>query len=185
MTQPPLDLLRPIFEEPPEGLDDGVPRFGHLIAAMGGMEGIEMARAFAVAGDRLLAAAADQGETWEAAHPILFCYRHTLELYLKALVEPGQRHHKLDALWQALLRRIDGRYSAGQIAWLGERITEFHSIDPGSTAFRFHDAHPQGIDPELWVDFHHLKRTTCTMFQALERIWLDLMSDRTGPTQMP
>ncbi len=144
-----------------------------------------MARAFAVAGDRLLAAAADQGETWEAAHPILFCYRHTLELYLKALVEPGQRHHKLDALWQALLRRIDGRYSAGQIAWLGERITEFHSIDPGSTAFRFHDAHPQGIDPELWVDFHHLKRTTCTMFQALERIWLDLMSDRTGPTQMP
>ena len=169
-------MHRPIFEDPSDALGEGEHHFGHLIAAMGGMEGIEMARAFAVAGHRLLAGAGKAGETWEAAHPILFCYRHALELYLKALVQPEQRNHGLQDLWAALRNRIRGRFRTDHVIWLGARVQEFQTIDPRSTAFRYHDAHPQHIDPELWVDFNHLAVQASRMFEAMEAIRLWLMA---------
>ena len=167
------DLNRAIFDRPPDSLGEDESHNGHLVLAMGVMEAIEIAQASAVAGDRLLAEAQRSGETWEAAHPILYCYRHALELYLRAWVQPEKRNHYLNVLWSALHNRI----LEDHIAWLGNRVLEFHHVDQRSAAFQYHDAHPQGIEPELWVDFHKFARRAKWMFKAVETIWRRMMSD--------
>lgn len=167
-----------IFTDPPEGLGEDEYYFGTFVVGIGGMDGIEVARAFAVAGNRLLEAAENQRESWEAAYPILFCYRHALELYLKAVLPKSERNHSLGNLLKALSPHLAGRYPEDQVAWLLGCIAEFDRVDPKSTLFRYHDGLSSSYrkgekpDPELWVDFKNLRRSTAKMFQGLERIRL-------------
>ncbi|MDT3669646.1 MAG: hypothetical protein ROZ37_04850 [Aromatoleum sp.] len=170
-----------IFTEPPDGLGERDFHFETFVPEIGCMEQIEVGRAFAEAADRLLAAAAAQRESWEAAHPILFCYRHALELYLKALMPNTKHGHRLRDLAELLRPHIEVRYPADQVAWLLDRIAEFDRLDPKSTVFRYPDgpltSYKAGEqpDPELWVDFRRLQRTTARMFQGLERVRLHLL----------
>lgn len=170
-----------IFTDPPDGLGEHDFHFGTYAIGIGGMNEIEVARAFAAAADRLLATAEEQRESWEAAYPILFCYRHALELYLKGLMPSTRLGHKLGDLAQSLMLLIEGRYPADQVRWLIDRIAEFDRLDPRSTLFRYPDAplssYKTGAqpDPETWVDFRHLQRSTTKMFQGLERIHLHLL----------
>jgi len=142
------------------------------------MNEFEVARAFADAADRLLATAAERRESWEAAYPILFCYRHALELYLKALM-PNERHgHRLGDLAKSLKLHIESQYPADQVSWLLDRIVEFDRLDPKSTVFRYpdgvHSSYKAGAEPDLetWVDFKRLQRSAQKMFQGFERIRL-------------
>jgi len=165
-------MTRTIFEEPP---DDMELRAGALLVNWNGNSGVaapEVSIAFRVAAERLLDAALANNETWEAAYPILFCYRHGLEVSLKSLVPGATRHHGVADLWAALLPRLAGHYPAGQLAWLADRIAEFEHVDPCSTAFRYADAVPTCRAPELWVDFHHLKASAAKLFDALDRLRL-------------
>lgn len=165
-------MTRPIFEEPP---DDMALRAGALLVNWNGNAGVaasEVSSAFRVAAERLLDAALANNETWEAAYPILFCYRHGLEVSLKSLVPGAPRQHGLADLWATLQPRLAGQYPAGQLAWLNDRIAEFEHVDPRSTAFRYADAVPSGRAPELWVDFHHLKASAALLFDALDRLRL-------------
>lgn len=170
-----FDLDRPIFEDPPDGLGEQEFHFGLLIVGMGGMYGIEVAWAFREAGDRLLEAALAKRESWEAAYPVLFCYRHAMEVFLKAVLPGAKKQHGLDKLWDELSPYLEGHYRSEHLGWLRDRIMEFHQIDPRSTAFRYHDVEPQG-PCELWVDFHHLRYKVDLIFNALERVRLYLSS---------
>ena len=165
-------MTRPIFEEPP---DDMALRAGALLVNWNGKAGgaaPDVSAAFRVAAERLLDAALANNETWEAAYPILFCYRHGLEVSLKSLVPGASRQHGLAGLWAALQPRLAGQYPAGQLARLGDCIAEFEQVDPRSTAFRYADAVPAGRAPELWVDFHHLKASAASLFDAFDRLRL-------------
>lgn len=165
-------MTRPIFEEPP---DDIALRAGALLINWNGNAGVaapEVSGAFRVAAERLLDAALANNETWEAAYPILFCYRHGLEVSLKSLLPGAPQKHGLAGLWAALQPRLAEKYRADQLVWLGDRIAEFERVDPRSTAFRYADAVPAGRTPELWVDFHHLKASAASLFDALDRLRL-------------
>jgi hypothetical protein len=163
-------MSRPIFEEPP---DDMPNRAGALIinwAGEAGMSAPEVRDAFQTAAERLLDAAIGRREHWEALYPILFCYRHALEIALKAALPAAAHDHRLPNLWNNLQPRLVGRMPPDQITWLGERIAEFIHVDPRSTAFRYHDAVPSDRDTELWVDFHHLKATMARLLSMLTLI---------------
>ena len=182
-----IDLTRPIFEEPPDDLGQQEFHFGTLILSLGGLEGLEVARAFAEAGDRLIEAAAIKNESWEAACPILFSYRHALELYLKVLLPLAPRNHKLAKLAQLLEPQLQG-YQASHVTWLLARVAEFDRVDPSSTVFRYHDGAQMAYkvgnapDPELWVDFHHLRKITRLLFEALETVRLHQLDRGRGST---
>jgi HEPN domain-containing protein len=172
--------INDIFTEPPDGLGENDFYFGTFVAGIGSMEGIEVARTFAEAANRLLESAKMQRESWEAAYPILFCYRHALELYLKALLPNAKHGHQLGELAQTLKTHLDRRYPENQVTWMLSRIAEFDRLDPKSTVFRYHDGsatsyksgeHP---NPELWVDFKRLQKSTAKLFHALEMIYLHL-----------
>src|SRR5687767_8211122 len=104
------DDVHKIFTDPPNGLGEEDFYFGTFVPGMGSMENVEVARAFAEAADRLMEAAATRQESWEAAYPILFCYRHALELYLKALLPEGTQGHRLSDLVQLLIPYLVGHY---------------------------------------------------------------------------
>lgn len=179
MNDAPFLLTTPIFTDPPDDLDGD--SCGALLVGLGTMqtiEKIEVARSFREAADLLLKEAARWNEGWKSARPVLFCFRHALELYLKAIV-PHQRNHDLSHLRDHLESLITPRYPAEQVQVLLDRIIEFHQIDPASTTFRYAESSDYAyqkrdlpIPPiELWVNFPHLQFVMGQIFDALEIIW--------------
>ena len=115
-------------------------------------------------------------EAWsrqKLVYPIVFCYRHFLELTLKAMlkeygsmgnVPENWSHHSLKDLWQAfreLLRNLDSDHPEETgIDAVEHCIIEFEKIDPFSDAFRYPDrkGQPFDIDHES-IDLPHLRDT--------------------------
>lgn len=96
--------------------------------------------------------------------PILFCYRHTTELYLKAILPDAPLRHGLDDLASQLQKKIAGNYRSDHVDQL---IGRFMScVESTSTVFRYADAAEEAYkdsgvanpDPELRMDFSHLRR---------------------------
>ncbi len=182
-TNVPGDASRPLFQEPPDDLGNLEWTPGALLVALGSYseyERIELARAFRTAAERLMDSAISAREGWEAVYPILFCYRHTTELYLKAILVDAPFRHGLDELASELQKKILGKYRHDHVDRLIGRIRELHRIDPSSTVFRYADGAERAYknsgvslpDPELWVDFPHLRRSLGDVFNALDMIWL-------------
>ena len=115
-------------------------------------------------------------EAWRSrklVYPIVFCYRHFLELTLKAILEDygsmgdvtrKRTHHKLEDLWEdfrTLLRNLDSDHLQEKATDAVEYcIAEFEKIDPFSDAFRYPDrkGQPFDIDHES-IDLPHLRDT--------------------------
>lgn len=163
-------MKRPIFEEPPE--DMGIHAGALLLNWNGnaGVVGAEVGVAFRVAAERLLDAALASNETWQATYPILFCYRHGLEVCLKSLLPDASHDHGLLRHWSVLRTRLAGHVPEDHLTWLGDRIGEFERMDPRSTAFRYADATPKDRPPELWVDFYHLRSSAEKLFGAIDHL---------------
>jgi len=70
-------------------------RHGALIGGMGCRDWRQVARAYKLAADELVKLALTEHERHELDFPILFMYRHTVELYLKAALENPPEHHDL------------------------------------------------------------------------------------------
>lgn len=78
-------------------------------------------------------------------YPIVFCYRHFLELTVKAILEeygePSDKHHKLETLWidfRKLLCRFHLEHTGEEdLSAIEVCIAEFAKIDPLSQTFRY------------------------------------------------
>ena len=127
--------------------------------------------------------------TPEAAYPALFLARHTLELYLKGLVpdwdnqRPKQSNrHAIGYLVQILSVELKKDYHDHEVAALSKFLTQISMIDPKSMAFRYPDGAVVSLqgapidDPEIWINFHHLKQSLSLTFEALDRIWTKRIS---------
>lgn len=166
-----LDLSWRLFADPP---DEPETHYGAMLVNYNGntaRDTYDMAKSYRVAAFRLLDIAGTHGEAWESVDPILFCFRHSLELNLKAIENDNrQRVHGLKPLADALHMRLSARYPAQQIDWLRDRVHEFDTVDPRSTAFRYDDAAAPGTPAESWVDFTKLRHIMNTIFEALDNI---------------
>ncbi|HLG46308.1 MAG TPA: hypothetical protein VKY24_08715 [Reyranella sp.] len=75
-------------------------------------------------------------------HPILFLYRHSIELRLKGLINEygsdlAPTRHELDALYAAA-KQVIQRYAPNTYFDKVDRIiAELHAIDPNSQTFRY------------------------------------------------
>lgn len=171
MTEVRLNLNWRLFADPP---DEPEMRYGAMLVNYNGNTArntYDMAMSYRVAAFRLLDAACEHGEAWESVDPILFCFRHALELNLKSLHRGERlRVHGLKAMTDALHARLSTRYPVQQVDWLRDRLHEFDTVDPRSTAFRYDDAASPSTPPELWVDFAKLRQIMNTMFEALDAI---------------
>lgn len=109
-----------------------------------------MTDGYKTAGDLMVKAAGDNGLARDTlVFPIIFNYRHFLEISLKYLlatygpmvgIEPNWRSHDLAVLWESVLQVLDGYGTtdpddADPI--VGAIILEFAKIDPNSYAYRY------------------------------------------------
>ena len=98
--------------------------------------------------------------------PIIFNYRHFLEVSLKYLlatygpavgVAPNWRSHDLATLWGSVLEMLDKYGSADTDEAdpvVGEIILEFAKIDPGSYAYRYPVDRHGRLLPVAQTDLH-------------------------------
>ncbi len=158
----------PIFQEVPDDLDETCTH-GVLFSSMWVRPLIEVARAYKYAADELVKEALGCSEPHLLDYPILYTYRHTLELYMKiALDDPEQalvHGHDLVALAKAVERK-HGRKVA---EWVMTRLQEFDEVDPLSDLFRYADKAPQHRQHvEMWIGFTQLKSVMDSLCEAFE-----------------
>jgi len=160
-----------IFQDVPEDIDET----WHWGALIGGMaeerDDAEVARAFRQAADVLTREALRTRLPWELSYPILFTYRHAIELYLKAILKPGKRNHNLSTLVDALDELGRTRLGRPLPLWVKERLREFATFDPISTTFRYAGpARAPELGSETWVDYHYLVKTMEVIFRDFEKM---------------
>jgi hypothetical protein len=129
-----------------------------------------MANEFQMAANLLRDAAIKSGTPWFYANPILYLYRHAIELHLKGIVRPSKPTHSLRKLNNALIKYVKTTYdfdiSGG---WLTDTISEFANIDPDSTRFRYakNNQGQPNFAAEQEVDLNALKTRLEALFLAL------------------
>jgi hypothetical protein len=154
----------PILQEPPDDLDE---TWRHGILLNGGsVDGyLELARSYKHSAEALLQVALESGEPLDWGYPVLFAYRHSLELYLKIIGRMEEFKHSL----RECVRQVEKRYGRRISSPVREWIIEFDGIDPIGTAFRYADDQAGTLKyAEFWVDFVQLKFAMSHVFQMLD-----------------
>jgi hypothetical protein len=109
-----------------------------------------LGKGYKLAGDRLIQNAFGHAADYEdLIYPIVFCYRHSIELGLKAIIEEhgsvagvmlGKANHDLCNLWKLFLEianELGHSSDADEVIAVGACIEELAAVDGGSTAFRY------------------------------------------------
>lgn len=154
-------LHSPLFQNPSDEMDESW-QHGTIIGGMACRDLPQVARAYKLAADELLEQALTKYEPHELDYPVLFLYRHTVEVYLKAALDNPPEHHDLSQLIQ-LLEAESRKRIAG---WVRDRLWDFHRIDKMAALFRYADPPEEG---ELWIDFHQLRAVINKLVQAIEQ----------------
>ena len=154
-------LHTPVFQEVPDEIDE---TWQHAVV-VGGMASRnlpQVARAYKTAADELLKQAFGQYDPHEIDYPIIFLYRHTIEVYLKAMLKAPPETHDLGRLIELLEQQVGTKIAA----WVKDRLWDFQRMDRHSDVFRYADPPPDG---ELWIDFHQLKAVMDRLVEAFEK----------------
>jgi len=154
-------LNTPLFRDVPDGIDE---TWGHgtLIGGMAARHLAQVARSYKVAADELADRAPASPVPHELDYPVLFLYRHAIELYLKALLSEGPRTHDLGRLIGLLEEQYGGKLDG----WIAHRLRDFHEINRRPDMFRYAESPSGG---ELWIDFHQLQAVLDRLVKAFER----------------
>ncbi len=154
-------LHTPLFRDVPDEIDE---MWGHgsLIGGMAARQLAQVARSYKAAADELAGRALASQEPHELDYPVLFLYRHAIELYLKALLSDRPRTHNLGRL----IDLLEGQYGGKLDGWIADHLRDFHEIDRKSDMFRYADSPSGG---ELWVDFHQLRAVLDRLVEVFGR----------------
>jgi hypothetical protein len=161
-------MTRPLFEEPSVDYEREDPWSGPKGFMFGGWSlpsgtTWEMAEQYFDAANQLIQSIlGGKVEDCRLGTPVLFLYRHWLELAVKSIIPPT-RGHDLAVLTDKLVEHLAGQGIAVP-KWVISRIREIAAIDPGSTAFRYADG---SIPGEIYVSLPHLRDSMMLMYVAL------------------
>ncbi|MBL7647516.1 MAG: hypothetical protein JNK74_15125 [Candidatus Hydrogenedentes bacterium] len=128
-----------------------------------------MALAYKNAADILVQKALDRDETsWEIAAPIMYLYRHSLELSLKWATQSNAKCHDLEGMIQQANERAKQQTGKALHPAVIERMQEFSEFDKKGFAFRYADAGEDAHWIGVTVKLLHLRK-------VMERITADLV----------
>jgi len=154
---------------------------------LGGMVGYgeqDLAESYFLAGDMLIAGVAKgDADARELLNPVMFVYRHGIELYLKCIVRPARKNHSLSALLEAFCHHVRKGYGETVPAVVTKPISEFAKYDQRSDVFRYatdregktHE--PLQYDGEFWIDLPALRAAMAVLRYSFRRV---LWADRAG-----
>lgn len=158
-----VDVTRPLFEEPSEASERSDPWSGPKGFMIGGMSlptKFDLGQEYFDAANTLIEAIRrNEIEDYRVANPVLFLYRHSLEMTLKGMIGIGARGHDLSALADML----EVKYQGDMPKWVTARLKEIAAIDPNSTAFRYAENRDKQskrdvrVDGEIYVSLNHIQ----------------------------
>ncbi len=170
-----LASITPLFQDLPEELDETW-RHGGLVGGFveAAFDNFALADSYKLAGDTLVKAALSDVEVHELLYPILYNYRHAIELYLKGILSPKNKNHDLQVLLQQLRDYLNREHATVIPAWFNNVVLEFVDFDPESTTFRFSEAgvfsRRTGDSGEFWIDLVHMKKVMGWIAESFQRI---------------
>lgn len=159
-----------IFLDIPDDLDETwthVALFGGMVA--GAHDDYSLANNFKKAGDILIQRGLHDLEAYELLYPILYNYRHAIELYLKAIVKPQKRNHDLATLMEQFKKFMQETYSEEVPGWFEDLIGEFIEYDPNATTFRYPGR--TSAPEERMVDLPKLQKIMGILSDAFHRVF--------------
>jgi hypothetical protein len=170
-------MYRPLFEEPTVDIERDHPLdspFGFLIGGMANISYSQLGQQYFDAAI-LLTERVEQGdvEDYRLANPVLFLFRHSVELFLKAAMGDSEKTHNLDVLAHRFEAFIEHEFDAIVPEWIVLRIKELASIDPSSTSFRYGETYDKAaqttvpISGEFHVDLQHFRSGMLALNSAL------------------
>ena len=121
-------------------------------------------------------------------YPIVFSYRHALELALKQLLEdyghwaghaPDFRQHRLEFLWpkcREVIEQFNPGADPAPLDALAKLVGEFSDVDPGSFAFRYaSDTAGRRIDIKIsCIDLLELRNAMAGVHNFLECVGIQI-----------
>jgi hypothetical protein len=162
-----------IQDDVPENLDEPS-RYGLLISSRIHLTQIEIARSYHQAANVLWDKANDSGFPMADCYPVLFAYRHTLELYLKMLGNTGKElDHNLKACMDAVEKHYDKKISPLIKEW----IMTLHQMDETGWHFRY-EPETEGTMDGQWLDWSHFRYAMDSLFNMLDFAWLNMQGSR-------
>lgn len=130
-----------LFRDPGEGdeREDGYSEpHGFLLSGMGPDERESIAYQYLQAANLIVESVRQKRiADYEIAYPVLYLYRHAIEVLLKVLVGGSKNHHRLDALGSDLVIHVREHFGQEVPRWVIEQLNEVARIDPTSQAFRY------------------------------------------------
>lgn len=159
-----------IQDDVPENLDEPS-RYGLLISPRIHLTQIEIARSYHRAANVLWDKAKDSGFPMADCYPVLFAYRHALELYLKMLGNTGKElDHNLKKCMDAVEKHYNKKVSPLTKEW----IMTLHQMDETGWHFRY-EPETEGTMDGQWLDWSHFRYAMDTLFNALDFAWLNML----------
>lgn len=127
-----------------------------------------MALAYKEAADRLVQGALSSKDTsWEIAAPILYLYRHSLELFLKWATQSTAKTHNLEPMIEEVNKQAMELTGQALHPAVIERMQELSEYDKMGFSFRYADADGDAPVKGTTVKLLHLRK-------VMERITSDL-----------
>lgn len=165
-----LDECTPLFFDPLEHLNEGYTQ-GVLHEGLAEIaDAFVLANSYKNAGDRLVDTALANDEALELYLPAIYCYRHAVELYLKAVTGKTDQTHDLNWLFQAFKKRMETDFGQTPPEWFEDIIAVFADFDPYGVSFRYGGSY--GGRGEIVIDLPHVKLKMShlsTSFQNIRR----------------
>lgn len=173
------DLHAPIFTDPPDDIgreDEWSGPYGFLLGGMGDPTNPEIAQQYLDSANQLVCDILEQRvEDYKVAMPILFLYRHAIEMMLKAAMQSGWGH-ELDKLADAFERFIADKHGQQVPQWIIARLHEISDIDPKSMSFRYavklksRRGLPVPLGGEHYIDITRLQRGMNALYFSLASV---------------
>jgi hypothetical protein len=128
----------------------------------------------------------EQVEARDVIQPIMFVYRHGLELYMKCIIPTAAKTHNLGSLLESFCKHARDRYHENPPPWFTKPISEFITYDPTSVTFRYESTNPQlERDGEFWVDLATLAQTMERLRLVLRRVYRSDHFGEIAPFEYP
>jgi hypothetical protein len=168
---------RPLFESPAAALQRSDPSDGAPGFIIGGTANLALQHV----GQQYFDAAFLLSETirngdWEnhrLTNPVLYLYRHSIELFLKAALGGREKTHDLAGLSDEFRTFVKAEFDADLPDWISNRLKELSALDPRSTAFRYSQNFDRvsktdlPVKGEFHVDLAHLHSAMFALNSAL------------------
>jgi lipopolysaccharide export system protein LptC len=110
---------------------------------------------------------------YQLSNPILYLYRHSIELFLNAILRDAAKTHDLSTLAVEYQEFVKSKFASDVPDWVVNRMKELSEIDPNSTAFRYNKVYHKisksdvPVSGEYNVDLSHLQSAMLALNTAL------------------